>query len=115
MTLALQATITQQLITLGDMQQSPALAVNKRAPLDQPIPPILEVQPPLALEAPQPFIPKGAMLLQVQKMLRVFQRISLLTFLGAIGEDSIEFLTICREHLQSLGLVEFKRANFTTH
>ncbi|XP_015159293.1 uncharacterized protein [Solanum tuberosum] len=48
-------------------------------------------------------------------MLRVFQRLAPPIFSRAIGEDTHEFQLICQEHLQSLGLLESRGADFIAH
>lgn len=70
---------------------------------------------PLAPVAAQPVIATGAMLLEEQKMLRVFLRLSPMRFSGAIVDDTHKFLTTCRELLSTLDLVELSGANFIAY
>ncbi|WMV13734.1 hypothetical protein MTR67_007119 [Solanum verrucosum] len=78
-------------------------------------PAALEVQPPPVHVAIVSDLKDGEMPLCKQKMLGVFQRLAPPIFSGAIGEDAYEFQITCQEQLQSLGLLESRGADFTTH
>ena len=117
MTPAVQAALAQFLTAIGAIPQAPAAAAGAPAPQVaapvpqvQPAPPVPEVQPP-----PQPATPEGVMSLQDQKMLGIFLRLSPMVYHGTTGEDAMEFLTTCQEHLHSLGLVETRGADFIAH
>ncbi|XP_015158227.1 uncharacterized protein [Solanum tuberosum] len=104
------------LAVIGEMRQAPApVPAPTPAPQCQPAAAAPEVQPPPVHVTALPDLKDREMPLREQKMLRIFQRLAPQIFSGVIGEGTHEIQLICQEQLQSLGLLESRGADFTTH